>query len=264
MVFSPRHALDALQILRGPAINVLPHGHGAYKGYALDIRMVAEKVHLLGRAVNNLEHTLRGPGLFEKLGQKVRGHGIPLGGLENKGVPTSNGHGEHPKGNHGREVEGRNAPEHAQGLTQGIAVDAAGHVFHRLPHEEGRNVRRLLHHLDAPPDVALGVLEGLSRFLGQHRGNFVMALLQQRLIAQHEAGAFRHGNLFPAGESHLRRGHGLGHFLIGRHGHFTEDLLRGRVAYGQPFRGGALNKRPIDVLRKPLGHASLLVPSKVR
>ena len=51
--------------------------------------------------------------LLEEFSDEHRCGRIPLGWLEDEGVPAGNGVGEHPHGDHGREVERRDAGHHA-------------------------------------------------------------------------------------------------------------------------------------------------------
>ena len=53
----------------------------------------------------------------------------------------------HPKGDHGREVEGAESCAHAQWLPNAVTVDASRHVFKQLAHEERSKACCLLDHL---------------------------------------------------------------------------------------------------------------------
>ena len=61
----------------------------------------------------------------------------------------------------------------------------------------------MLDHLDAAPHIALGVLEGLAQLVGDDLGQLVMMLLEQMLIAEHQAGTGRHRRVAPALEGLL-------------------------------------------------------------
>jgi hypothetical protein len=127
----------------------------------------------------------------------------------------------------------------------GAGVDAAGDVLHRLAHQQAGDVGGVLDHLDAAPDIALGVLEGLAQLLADDLGQLVVVLLEQVLIVQHQPRALRHRHFLPGLERRLGRGHRARQLGRGGLGHFAQHFLVGRVDHrGEP---GAFALHPVAV-----------------
>jgi hypothetical protein len=77
--------------------------------------MRQEPVNGLLPAVNDIEDTIRQPGLGPQLGELDRGGWILLRRLENEGVPAGDGYWEHPHGHHSGKLNGV-CCDHAQRL----------------------------------------------------------------------------------------------------------------------------------------------------
>jgi hypothetical protein len=90
--------------------------------------VLEQPVHRHLVAVDDVEDAVGQPGLGEELGQEHGRTRVALGGLQHHGVAAGDGVGEHPERHHGREVERRDAPHHAEGLAQRPDVDARGHL----------------------------------------------------------------------------------------------------------------------------------------
>ena len=246
MVLGAGKALRALHVVGGSAVHVLPHRHRAHERHCLDVRVRQQGIYLLLTTVHHLQQARRCAGFLKQFGQPVRGHRVLLGGLEYEGVTRGDGQREHPQRDHGREVERGDPRTHAQRLGPGMGVDAAGHVFHGFAHHQRGDIGGLLGHFDATPHIPLGVLEGLAGFLAEDFGDLVVMLFQQRLIAQHQTGAFGHRHFFPGLERGLARRNGLLHFLSGSRRGFAQGFLGGRVGYRNPLVSLAGNKFAIN------------------
>jgi hypothetical protein len=155
--------------------------------------------------VHHTQHAFGSARLHEQLHQAHRRQGHLLRGLEHKGIAAGDGQRKHPQGQHRRKIEGRDAQADAQGLRKAVGVDATGDVLHGLTHEQRGNVGRVLHHLDAAPDIAFGVLEGLARIAGKNLTQFVVVLLEQGLVTHHQARALGHRDFAPGSGMPLSR-----------------------------------------------------------
>ena len=82
----------------------------------LDLGVVAEEIDGVVGAMNEVENP-RGKACFHgHFCKKERCTGVFFTRFEDVGVATGDGHGEHPQGDHHREIERTNARTHAQGL----------------------------------------------------------------------------------------------------------------------------------------------------
>jgi hypothetical protein len=259
VVLGAHHALHPLTRRGAGAIDDVADLRGADEGDGGDVRMLEQLVHLLGAAVHHVQHPLRCARLHEQLDQAHRRQGHLLRGLEHEGVAAGDGQGKHPQGQHRRKVEGGDAEADAQGLRVAVTVDATGHVLHGLTHEQRGNVGRVLHDLDATPDIAFGILEGLARIAGEDLAQFVVVLLEQGLVTQHQPRPLRHRHLAPALEGLARAGDSEVHLLGRGKGHLGEGLLRGRIQHRHRGVTAAVEELAVDEQGNLLAHFSSLL-----
>ena len=85
------------------------------------------------------------------------GDGSRSAGLEHEGVAAGDRHREHPHRHHHREVERRDAGDHAERLAQRPVVDAGGDLVGVVALEQLRNAAGELDDVDAARDLALRV-----------------------------------------------------------------------------------------------------------
>ena len=143
---------------------------GSYEADGFDISVVANGVHGVFTAMHHVQHAWGDTGFERQFAQAHGHHGVLLRGLEHEGVARGNGHGEHPQRDHGREVEGRDARAHAQGLQHGVGIHAIGHVVGQLAQLQVANASGVFHHFQAAEDVAFGVGQGLALLGREQRG----------------------------------------------------------------------------------------------
>lgn len=77
-------------------------------------------------SMNDVECAIRCPGILEHFGQEHGASRDPFRGLHQVGVATYHTDGEHPEGNHGREVERGNTSTHPDGQAVGVSVHVLG------------------------------------------------------------------------------------------------------------------------------------------
>src|SRR5690554_4135492 len=109
VVLGASKALYALHVAGTGFVDITANRYRTDKGNGLDGRIVQQGIHLLLGTVYYLQNALGRTGFFEQFCQAHRGERILLGRFQYKGVTAGDGHGEHPQGNHGREVERGNA-----------------------------------------------------------------------------------------------------------------------------------------------------------
>src|SRR5690554_6562433 len=249
VVLGAGKALYALHVAGAGFVDVTADRYRTHKGNGLDDGIVQQGIYLLLGTVHYLQNALGRTGFFEQFRQAHRGERILLGRFQYKDITAGDGHGEHPQGNHGREVKRGNAGARAKGLDPGVGVHFPRDVFNGLAHYHGRHVGGMLYHFDTAPDIALGVVKGLAGFLGQNFGNLVVVFFQQCLVTQHDPGPLGYRGFFPALEHLTGVVDGLAHFVCRGAGHLGDDFVSGWVGHVDPVLGLALNKFTSNTLR---------------
>jgi hypothetical protein len=136
-----------------------------------------------------------------------------------------------------------------------VCVHAAGDVFHRLAHHQGRHIGRLFHHLDAAPDITLGIRHRLAGLLRDQLAELVVVFLEQMLVAQHQTRPLRRRHLAPFLERGLCRGNGAVDLVLGGRRRLPDHLLAGGVGDINPVLAGALLERAFQQQGHFAGHA---------
>jgi CBS domain-containing protein len=134
--------------------------------------------------------------------------------LQDERVAAGDRHGEHPARHHEREVERRDAGDHAQRLAHRPVVDAGGHLVGVVTLEQLRDAAGELDDVDAAHHLALCVREHLAVLGGDHRRELVAMLVEQAEELVEHAGAADRRRVGPAVEGLLRGGDGrldIGH-----------------------------------------------------
>ncbi|KPW69598.1 Fused ISPsy20 transposase IstB/transcriptional regulator LysR family protein [Pseudomonas cannabina] len=168
-----------------------------------------------------------------------------FGGFEDKGVAAGNRHREHPQRNHRWEVERRDAGAHTNGLAQRVGIDAAGDVLGELAHLQRANRARVLDHLKAAKDIALGIGQRLALLGAQYRRNAPGVLADQRLQLEHDAHARADGRVTPGAIGRVGGSNGGVDFTGCGERHLRKHFLRGRVDDVLPF--AALRVEPLAI-----------------
>ena len=91
--------------------------------------MVDERFSRSLSAVNQVDHPFREFCLVEQLNNLLRGLRYFLRWFDDEGVATGDSIGHKPKGDHSREIEGRDSRADTDGLTNHSFVNAAGNVL---------------------------------------------------------------------------------------------------------------------------------------
>ena len=260
VVLGAGEGLHTLHLCAAGAVNVLADGHRTDKGNGANVRMGEQGVDLFATAVQHLQYAFRCAGFDKQLGQAIGGHRVLFRGLEDKGVTGGDGQREHPQRNHRREVERGDAQAYAQGLHPTGGVDTASDVLHGLAHHQAGDIGGLLDYFNAAPDIALGVGEGLAGFRREDLGQFVVVLLEQVLITQHQPGTVRHRYLAPTEEGLLGAGDGGFDLFVGGFRRQGQHVLGGRVGHFDQLAGAAFDPVAIDQLQDCLRHRLLQWP----
>ncbi len=173
VVLGATEALRPLAVRGGGRVDVLRDVGAADEADGLDVGVGQDGVDGFLVALDHLEHTRGQTGLYEELGQSQRHRRIALRRLENEGVSACQRGTGLPQWDHRREVERRDARDHAERLADGIDVDTCAGAFGELTLEQVRDADRELDDLDAALDVALRVRDGLAVLQAKQLGEFV-------------------------------------------------------------------------------------------
>ncbi len=189
VVFGSAEGLDALAVPSAFLVDVFGDGGGTDEADGLDGGVGEDGVDGDLVSLNYVEDTVGEAGVLEHLGEEDGGAGVALAGLEDEGVAAGEGDGEHPHGDHGGEVEGRDAGDDSEGLAEGPAVDAGTHLLGELAFEELRDAGGKFDVFEASSGFAAGVGEDFAVLAGEELGDFVEALLEDFAEAEEDAGS---------------------------------------------------------------------------
>ncbi|KEH14699.1 hypothetical protein GY15_02625 [Delftia sp. 670] len=248
VVLGAAQGLHALAVARARLVDVVGNGRGAHEAHRLHVGMLDQRIHGFLVALHHVEHAVRQARLLEQVGDQQRRCGIDGAGLEHEGVARRNGHREHPHRHHHREIEGRDARDHAQGLAQRPVVDAGGDLVGEIALEQLRNAAGEFHDVDAAADFALRIGEDLA-VLGRDRmGQLVLVLVEQLQEAQQHACTADGRRIGPLREGRLGRRHGGIDIGARGQGHAARDLAGGRVGHVLPAVAGTCRALAVDVV----------------
>ena len=210
--------------------------------------MREQRVDGLLVAVDHVEHAVGKARFLQQRREDQRRRRIALGGLEDEGVAADDRHRKHPQRHHRGEVERRDAGDDAKRLAKGVGVDAGAHVLGEFALEELRRAARVFDDVDAARELARRIRQHLAVLARDRRDELVGALLEQRLEAEHDAGAGERSGGRPTGEGRLRGFDRAPDFGGARERHAcAERAGGGRVDIAEAARGAgrALASDPV-------------------
>ena len=241
MVLGAAQGLHALAVRAAGGVDVFGNGGGAHKADGFDQRVRQQRVHGFLVAVDHVEHARWQTGFKRQFGNAQGARRVALRGLQDEAVAAGHGHGPHPQGHHGGEVEGRDAGGHTQGLEFAPRINGGADVFAVLALEQFGGIRGVFHVFNAALQLAHGVAHDLAVFGGDHGADLVGVGLKQHLEVAHDARALERRRVAPGGESGLCVGNGLfdsyfvgqQHTLFGLAGGGVKNVSRAGAALGQ-------------------------------
>ena len=191
--------------------------------------MIEDGIHHPLVAVHHIEDAVRQSGFLEQFREHQRGRGIALTRLENETVTGSDGDRQHPQRDHGGEVEGSDAGDHAQRLAERPAVDAGADLLGELALEQVRNAGGKFHHFEAARHFSAGVVEHLAVLGGDDGGQPVGVFLQQIAEAKQHPRAAQRRQVRPFRERGRSGGDGLLQFRRRIQRDAALDFAGGRI-----------------------------------
>jgi hypothetical protein len=219
--------LHAFSILGAGLVDVLRHGRRADEGYGPDLGVGEERVHAFAAPVDDVQDAFWESGLLQELNEEHHREGHLFAGLEDEGVPAGDREGEHPEGDHRREIEGSDADADAERLEHGLAVDVACDVFKRVAEKQRRGAAGVFDVLNAAVEAAPGLDERLPVLERHRRADPVEFTLDDVAVTEEQARPLDRRRVPPRGKRG-RRGLDGGGNLGGAPRRALGDYVAGR------------------------------------
>ena len=114
VVLGAAQRLHALAIGRSTRVDVLSNRRGAHEADRLHARVIQQRVHRFLVAIHDVQHAIGQARLLQQPRQHQGGRRVAFGRFQDEGIAAGNGDRKHPHRHHAREVERRDAGDHAQ------------------------------------------------------------------------------------------------------------------------------------------------------
>ena len=199
-IFRAAGGLDAFAVGGAGFVNVFRDRRRADEGDGFDQGVPEDGVDGFASAMDEIEHTGRKSGFFRELRDADRGERDFFAGFEDEGISAGDGHGPHPERDHGGEIEWRDAGRHAERLADGVTIDATGHVFERLAHEERGGAAGEFDVFQSAADIATRLGQRFAVLAGHALGQFLKVVFEQDLKLHQNPGSFDRRGFHPLGE----------------------------------------------------------------
>src|SRR5262249_55716374 len=149
--------------------------------------MIEQRINRRLIALYDVEDSGWEPRLFEQARHENRGRGVTLARLEDEGVAAGDRERKHPTWHHARKVEGRDACDYTERLTQLPVVEAGRYLIGEVTFQELRNAAGELDDLDSARHLALRVREHLAVLTGDELGERIAFAVEEREKASQHA-----------------------------------------------------------------------------
>ena len=240
-------SLDAFAVSGSHGVDVLAHVGGAHEGHPTHQRMGEQDLRLVTAACDHVHDALGQPGFlqqFHEADRRGRHHGS---GFKHEGVAGDDAERDHPApGDHGREVEGGDACEHAERLAVAHRVVSGGDVHEGFALDEHGSGHTHFAAFDDLDDLAPGLIEVLAHFARADVGELLHVLLEQSFPAVEHLGALLDGEIAPGLEGFVRGIDGVFHFGGGAARSQGEHFARARVRHVHVFVSLRLEPLAVD------------------
>jgi hypothetical protein len=242
-------AAESLHAFAAPGaffVHVLCHRGGADEAHGADVRMRQDRAHERRVAVDHVEKAVRQARALEQLRHQERRGWVPLAGLQDERVAAGERDGKHPARHHAREVEGRDAGDHAERLPDRPVVEAVRHLVREVPLQHGGHAAGEFDDLDPAHHFAARIGDHLAVLLGDEGRERVPVPVQQVQEFEHHAGAPDGRRVGPRGLSFQCCIHRRIQVLPGAERHVPNAPARCRVEHRLGSRPGAADEAPAD------------------
>ena len=220
---------------------------GSNESDSLNLGVVNQGSDGFNSSVDNVDNTIGKTGLLEELDHAVDSEGDLLGRLEDVGVSASNGDGESPEGNHGREVERHDRSDNSEGTTLITASNSTADL-QKLALDELGHAESILDGLVTLVDIAKSLGLVLSMLEDNNISELVRMLHHELVEADEDLNTTLDGQSAPAYES-LGSGLDSGLNVAGvREGNLSDDGAVMRRSHIHVLSGFGLDILVIDVV----------------
>lgn len=253
--------LAAFEGLAGVFVDVVAGLVSADEGDCSDVGVLADVFDCLEAALHDVHDALRHAALFQKLDEVSDGAWDTLARLDDVGVSSSDGHGEHPElemmgevyRDHRREVEGADAGADTEWNTVAVSVDAFGDVADGLPLHDVSDSAGCFDDFEAADDISSGVSKSLPMLCGDDLGNLVDIGADSGLEVEHVPLPSGEGDLGPGFEGGFSGSDGFVEFL-GMRRRGTDLVVCGVIPTTSSLRGERLSRAtgPFESFHWPL------------
>ena len=232
VVLGAAERLHPLPVLRARLVDVPRDRRRADEAQRRHVGMLEQRVdrHLV--AVHDVEDAVGDPRLLQQLGREERGRRILLGRLQHEGVAARDRRRPHPHRNHRREVERRDARDHAHRLADRVHVDPRRDLLRELAFEQGRDPAGELDHLEAAGHLAQGIGENLAVLGDEELGDRFLVLMHELTDPEQHVRAAGERDRPPRTERLLRSLHREVDLFSGREIDGAALPAGGRVEHG--------------------------------
>ena len=148
-------------------------------------------------AGDDVEQAVGQAGLLVEAGDDQRGAGDDRGDLEDEGVAGGQSDRVHPHGDHGREVEGADAGDDADGLAQGVHVHTGRGLVGELTLEGSVDAAGEVDGLATAGDLTEGVAVGLATLAHDGVGDLILMIDDELAELEHDVHALGQGRAPP-------------------------------------------------------------------
>ena len=190
------------------------------------------------------------PASLSNSASRIDADGSRSDGFSTNVLPRRDRDREHPARHHHREVERRDASDHAERLTQIPVVDAAADLIGEIGLEQIRNAARELDDLDAAHHFALRVREHLAVLTRDDLGEFVVMFVEQFLELEQHARALDRRGFAPCGKRGFRGGDRRIDLGDARERHPRRNRARRRIEHVAEAAARAFDLLAADEMRQ--------------
>ena len=135
--------------------------------------MGKQRIDAFPTAGNNVEHAFRQACFFQQLNDQQRGQRNFFARLQDERIPAGEREWKHPHRHHRWKIERRNPDADSKGLQYRFAVHAAGEIFERVAHEQGRDAAGIFDVFDAAISTAARFSQRFAVLTGNALANAI-------------------------------------------------------------------------------------------
>jgi hypothetical protein len=205
VILGTTQSLDPLASLGATLIDRFRDGCRSDEAHRVNNRVFKEAPHRIGVTVNNGEDPSGKSSFGKELGDEERGGGIFLRWFQNEGVAAGKCIGGHPEWDHYGKVERRNTVNDADGLTQGVNVNAGRYLRGEGSLKVCPEATGVLNIFEASANFAQRVSVNFAVLSGDDGGEVVATSVEEVAEAKEHFSSSRHRRLSPGLASGARR-----------------------------------------------------------